>query len=513
MPRSAHLEIHQLNVSQGDSILIINRFLGKVRDNINDAASRNIALKLPAERIDWMPYAVTNGISLQGTVKKALIIDGGNDEFGGDVVAYLTTHGVIDPSTSYQPKLSVLISHYHADHMDGLRSIFQKRDPPDSDTLVPNLRPAWVYQPFFQDMKVAEDFYLLENAIAGATLTGAQAERTKVKWIFPAGRDNDTEYNPHPDRSRQMLRQPSSPTKISLGVAQNRLPIELTVIAAGSSVSQGEEKPFVRVPGKSATADQNDRSVVAMLEHGSFRMFFGGDIGGDGSEGGGNFLNNDKDTQLIPTDAVKSPTAHADLETPVERALRAYFPATEEWQRGQPKFPCDGYATVMKADHHGSKSSNDVFLFGTLQPMLLLISCGFRTLFHRHPTQHVLNRASATATPDWETPDDDTPNSIKQVYITEVADTVVTSANKHIAFGGSLNLHGARIVGDIVVRPVSESLLAIQSAEAPGTALEVQVYGTNASTDLSGTATTLMAPHAAGAPPYPIGPFYHSDVH
>src|ERR1700722_2037139 len=127
MPKTACLEIHQINVGQGDSTLIINRDLAKVQ-----AALEKAKLTLPADSIDWVPLAVQNRetVSLVGTVKKALLIDAGDDEYGGDVLAYMTTQGVLDGKSKWYPDLMLMVSHYHDDHMAGLRCIFKERIDP-----------------------------------------------------------------------------------------------------------------------------------------------------------------------------------------------------------------------------------------------------------------------------------------------------------------------------------------------------------------------------------------------
>ena len=167
-----------------------------------------------------------------------------------------------------------------------------------------------------------------------------------------------------------------------------------------------------------------------ILGYGSFRFFLGGDIAGDGGPAGGNHGNNDKATALLAGDSKKSFTAHADIESPVTGALSQFFAGKiHSWAPlpGQPKFPHPGYATVMKANHHGSKTSNDVYLLASVRPRLFLISSGFRTRFHHHPTQHVNNRTSSHVTPEWQDPSGRlVRNSIEQVYVTECADIVET---------------------------------------------------------------------------------------
>ncbi|MFI1380544.1 hypothetical protein [Embleya sp. NPDC020886] len=509
MSISACLEIHQINVSQGDSVLIINRDPVRVKAAIDAARAKNAALPDPGEPIDHVPYAVHYDIPLKGTVTKALLIDGGNDEFGGDVVDYLSTHGVVDTSVAYQPNLYVMISHYHADHMDGLRSIFKRRKKPGSTVLVRNMHPARVYQAAGKRAGMSGGFIALQTDINEAMTGKPKKERTQLVAIFPGGLDTDEDYTKvwNPQAGTE-----TDTAEVWLGNSASGIRISFRVIASGQAV---RKKPYggnVVVSSKTKTVDQNDRSIVGMLSYGSFRFFMGGDIAGDGGPAGGNRGNNDKAAQLLPNDALKSFTAHADVESPVGDALVRFFPMPHKRRPGKDKAASAGYATVMKANHHGSKSSNDVRLLASVQPMLFLISSGFRSLFHHHPTQHVINRTNDRVTPQWvDLTGARITNSIVQTYVTECADVVVTSKGSTKRFG--VNLHDAPIMGDIVVRPVDESVLALRAADYNDYPdLVVQVYGTGTLTNLDRTRTTLRPTEPRNSAPgdiYPIGPFVH----
>lgn len=490
MTKSACLEIHQINVSQGDSVLIINRDLDAVGQRL-----RKADLSLPSDRIDYLPLAIERKVKLLGTVSRALLIDGGDDEYGGDVYGYLIQHGVIDKDAKFQPKLMVLVSHYHDDHQAGLRYIFKERVPParpgEKATYKPRTRPAVIYQAQLDgktdSTSVAGTRF--QEDIMDASLTWAPSQpRTRVELVRPGGRDQNNDM-----------------VTISLGVA-NGLDINVYLLASSQYVYNEARQALVQIPSRRSEVDQNDRSLVAVLQYGSFRFFMGGDIGGDGGAAGGN-------TRTNAMGAKHPWSVHADVESVVRPALKAFLPATRKWTSGKPKFGSAGYCTVMKADHHGSNSSNDVYLLSTIRPLLFLISSGFKPLPHGHPTQQVIDRASATATPSWGMPGrgaGQVPNTIKQIYITEVAAKVDGTAFP-------LNLREARIVGDIVVRPVDETVVAVQDAAAEGTELTVQVYGTGETTRLVDPLDELRPTTSIQTDPsktyYPIGPWEHSDVH
>lgn len=69
------LEIHHINVGQGDAGLVINRDLEKVKRNIIFYGKTP-----PDDPFELVPYAVKKEIPLGQTVRKVVLIDGGHDE-------------------------------------------------------------------------------------------------------------------------------------------------------------------------------------------------------------------------------------------------------------------------------------------------------------------------------------------------------------------------------------------------------------------------------------------------
>lgn len=498
MPSSARLEIHEMNVGQGDSVLIINRDLDAVKAAITRVKGATAANGL--EPIDYVPYAVKNGVPLAGTVNKALLVDAGDDEYGDDVVGYLEAHGCLEttPNTIYLPKLSLLVSHLHDDHLAGLRSVFKQRVETQVKqgrrmvtkvAIVDRYRPAAVYQTTAnRKSDPTTQRYELFTADVTNAYSAAQ-NRTARLFVDPAGFAKGTKNT----------------TVIDLGTGVDGIPIQLYCIAAAQSVYNKARKRAVAIASVTKKPDQNDRSIVLVLQYGSFRYFLGGDIAGNGGPDGGNTGINAADTGTK-----RYFSTHADVESTLGPALEAFFPATTAWAANQPKYPVAGYCTAIKANHHGSSSSVDVYLLGTLRPCLALISSGIRSRFHSHPTQAVMNRTRADVTPRWTLRDGATQvnNSITQIYVTEVAQKV-----KGKAF--TVDIGTARIVGDIVLRPVDESIQAVHAATQPGQArLQVQVYGTGAQTSISAADTKLrptLAENTTGV--YPIGPWLHADTH
>jgi beta-lactamase superfamily II metal-dependent hydrolase len=506
---SACLEIHQLNVSQGDAILVINRDLDAVGTNL-DA----VKIARPADPIDWMPLVLSAAgrkkkATLLGTVKHALLIDGGDDDYGGDVVAALEDHGVVNPKKYWVENFMVLASHYHDDHIAGLRSVFKERKEKKKFDkkkkkkivkveLVDRYRPDDIYYNAFKKKYDPDTARLadLKNDITTAQ-TASTLNWTTVWPIYPGGfRD----------------KQQTEIATISLGTGVGGIPITVTVLAAGQAV-RGKNGSVHEITGKSKKVDQNDRSIVVMLQYGSFRYFLGGDIAGDGGDDGGNTGDNAMDAA-----GKKFYSVHADVETRLRKSMVKLFPATTKYKKGEPKFPWAAYCTVFKANHHGSSSSVDVYTLSALRPLLAVISAGLRMRFHDHPTQQVVNRLSSAKTPTWGLPPDSSVtvvNSISQIYLTECAKKV-----RKKAF--NVNLRGARICGDVVIRPTDESIQQIQNATAAGEKLVVQVYGNGVLSTINDPGNELRpvtadppSPAKAGsvAAGYALGPWLHEDTH
>jgi hypothetical protein len=68
-------------------------------------------------------------------------------------------------------------------------------------------------------------------------------------------------------------------------------------------------------------------------------------------------------------------------------------------------------------------------------------------------------------------------------------------------------------MGDIIVRPIDETVNTVQQATAKGAVLTVQVYGMGQLTELSDPKSAFRATETVTVGPYPIGPWEHSDAH
>ncbi|WP_285591195.1 hypothetical protein [Herbidospora sp. NBRC 101105] len=529
MTVSASLEIHVINVSQGDSILIINRDLAKVKKAIEKVPGTTV----PGKRIDWVPYAIEQKVPLTGTVKKALLVDGGYGWFGRDVLFKLRRHGVVEGKAGWCPNLYVMVSHFHDDHQMGLRDVLLRKVPGKTkkgkQQFVTRYVPGRIYLSPLADARNPGNtsFPLFKKAVR-AVARAHPTQKTTVVEVgrggVPAGRKDFTD-----------------PVGFDLGtgvVDDDGTPIPITVrmIAAGQSVHLEQARRLEPVPSKTSgkSVDENDRSLVFVLEYGSFRFFCGGDIAGDGMAFGGNPPDQSMPPIAKAVQAKKKKKAygskkkrrpklgvsytHADVETPLRTAMVQAYPELG-WVAGEDWSPNAGHCTVMKASHHGSASSVDTYFLATLRPTVVAISSGIKLSNHGHPTDVVLRRLHRSVAAQWEdpfstaTPKEKVDNTVEQVYITEMTKLAKGVANPAKPLE-------SRLIGDITIRPVDETIVAVRAASATAPAkLQVQVYGTGDVTRLVGDAGVKLPgyelmpgePVDGMATAYRVGPWYHPD--
>ena len=469
MPKNASsLEIHFINVSQGDSILIINRDIDKLKAVITKAGK-----SLPKDSIDYLPLANKHELDLEGTVRKALLIDGGEDYYGGDVFLYVKAQGIKGEQT--RKNFATAASHYHSDHVDGLRLIYKKKK---GKKIVNNFPPGTVYD-MGDDPELDPDTLTYSNYIDD--INGFVSKGKTVRTTLAPG------------------------SIIDLGEDDKKVAIQLRCLAANGIVSTGQKTKTktktIDIIDRKKAVDQNDRSVVLVLEYGDFRLLLGGDAGGNGRDKGGNFdLNQDQRTTQFWT-------SYGDLETHLREAILAHY----KKDSNRPK-TADGHICCFKSHHHGSASSNDVFFIGAMQPTLVLCSSGTRIKFHGHPTQEAFNRMDKSKSPKWPTPSSKKKltldNSIDQIYLTEVA------MDGKYGWGGVKNqafkraFPNGKILGDFVVRPFNE----VDVAKQKGTnTISIQVYGTGAQAATDGEKKLRPVDTSkATSPPYPVGPWEHT---
>jgi beta-lactamase superfamily II metal-dependent hydrolase len=508
MPNSAVLEVHVINVGQGDSILIVHRDLLKLRVQLGTSVNSAV------DDIDLLPKAMKDlPAALKGTVVKALLIDAGEDMYGESVVAYLESQGVLTKGTTDAPDLSVLMTHYHSDHIGGLPYLFieqkesktpktvQRKNPTTkkmetktltvtTKTNVARYRPGKLY---FAEQTKEDNRIGAYNLVFDWAAKGASAI-TMVP--IAAGGCTVGSF-------------PFAPVTIDLGTGVGGIPIKLRAVSAIAKVLNPATGGLMQVPVNNRV-DPNDRSVVLTLEYGSFRGFLAADIAGNGLAAGGN------GAFAMATGTKKPFSQHGDVESVLLPVMAAIYPATATAKKGDPKFAVAGHATFHKVGHHGSSSSTDIYSLGLLTPRVAVISSGLKERFHHHPTAEVMGRLGDAPWATAAAPSTVVANSVKTatnqpcgIFVTEIAANV-RKTNFTVALGD------ARNIGDVIVRPVDETIAAAQDATTLGSRISVQIFGSGVQTELDGGTDTTLRPNAptAGTGIYPIGPFtLVSDKH
>lgn len=490
MPKDASaLEIHFINVSQGDSILLINRDLDELKKKI-EAAGKTV----PTDSLDWLPFAVAQdpSLDLEGTVKAAVLIDGGEDYYGGDVFNYVERHGVKGSTT--QASFSTVTSHYHSDHTDGLRLIYKKLLPTVVPTEVTTKTGTKIVDKIVKkivDNYPPHDAYDMgdDADLDPPTLTYSNYI-ADINGFVAAGQTTRTTLKPG--------------STFDMGQDQHGVPITFRCLAANGVVYKGNGATDKDIIDRKKEIDQNDRSVVLVVEYGDFRCLLGGDAGGNGGDEGGNFgVNQDsRDKQFW--------SSHGDLETYLRTAVQNVYPKDPKRSK-----TVEGHICCFKAHHHGSASSNDVFFMGTIQPCLFLCSCGTRIKFHGHPAQEAINRTDKGKSVQWPTPTSDKglvlANSIQATYFTEMAVDGVYGWGGVKKRDYDRDFPNGKILGDVVVRPFGQ----VTPANADGTnTISIQVYGSGEQAAHDGEKTLRDVNSTKTLPNYPVGPWEHScDKH
>lgn len=452
------LEIHHINVSQGDSTLIIHRNLDKTR-----AAIENVGYIPPNDVEDYMPFAVKYGINLKGTIEHAVLIDGGDYEFTKCISDYLKKYGICgDVGDTERSSFTAILTHRHADHREGLRSCFWKDavvETTQQPRIVDRRGKIMKYYPDYPPHKIYDDNCQTLGGMKSGMWNSEYEEDLNYLMIEAGQITQRCEMIP----GTVIEMGEYAGEKISLEciyangyMLENRKPKKYKVLdnLKKYALPKGEK-------GRRIGADPNALSICMVLSFGAFKYFLGGDIAGNGVEEGGN-TGKCKYHIREPNNNIRSKvSSHPDTETSLKEKLSKLY-------------PMKGHMCGFKANHHGSGSSNDIHFLATMRPVLAVFSCGHRKRFHKHPDKAVIERVDfkfSEVWADWQSEDKGTSvinNTIKNYYLTEVV-----QRDNH---GNEMNLDlsNGKILGDIIVRP---NALQIKKN---GGAIDIQVYGTGA---------------------------------
>jgi len=447
------LEIHHINVSQGDSTLIIFRDINKLREILPESTTGIKA----GEEENLLPYAMKNHCNLDGTVISAVLIDGGEEVFGKDVADYLAKMGI--SKTNAPNLLAAICTHCHSDHADGLRTVFLKpgvkTKKVDNPPLEKNYIPKYEYDSFdvMQGKKTVTQTYNYYTKVITELETNYQVVHKNfgIQKTLYIGRYEGVE-------------------------------IYLECVYDNGLLVKNKQTGFVSTIDSTVTSkviDQNALSKAVVLHFGRFRYFLGGDIAG-----------NEKLYANKNIKPPKSTSTHPNIEKELGQTLCSLYPVEAH---------CDtpaGHMCGFKFSHHGSISSNDSEFLSIMKPVMGTISAGVRTRYFSHPSQKNLDETNKTITPKWGTVD----NTMDGVYITEMKQD-------------KKDIHSAKIIGDVIVRPDYVGYMN-NVDNAP---IGIQVFGTGEQSTPTANKPLRQndggAPYQTH-PLYPYGPWYHKcDKH
>lgn len=225
--RGQSLEIHTINVGQGDASLIIVRNV----DSLKDRLTRK-GISVSSIPTDMLDSAKSNHIILHGTVKEAVLVDFGVGPKQGDkVVRYLTQMG-INPGDNLT---AIVLTHNHQDHYGGFAALMASGRY-KAPVYYRGVNPPFAGPAF---KKIFLDICKKHSLI----LDSVDVTRSEID--------------------------------LGTGLGLNKWPIKLTAVTSDGYVYK-KNSTSIRVRAN----NQNDYGCSWILQYGAFRHFIGGDISG-----------------------------------------------------------------------------------------------------------------------------------------------------------------------------------------------------------------------------------------
>lgn len=221
------LEIHTINIGHGDATLVLVRNMDSLKKAFTMAG-----VGYPADNLNYLDTALTKGVMLRGTVKKAVLIDFGNGtKQGNKIIEHLQNMGIEKSDTL----TALILTHNHKDHYGGFKTIINIGD-----------YKAPVYY--------RGDGKLKDSKVAGPMFN--------TGFKTPAGKSLNVVDVTN--------------TQIDLGniAGQN---IYLTAVSSDGYIYRSGKKNRI------LSNNENDYGCSWLLQYGAFRYFIGGDISGASS--------------------------------------------------------------------------------------------------------------------------------------------------------------------------------------------------------------------------------------
>ncbi len=341
-----HLEIHQININNGDASVIVTK-------------------------------------GADGEIRTAVLIDGGLTSSANFLVPYLNTY------IQKRHFDMVIVSHYHTDHYKGLVNLF-KADKPANQLINKH------------DMEEGKLDGITTNVLidpGGFSWDGAQKKFVlTLPYVDPATDNSKPQFPLKTDKGGNLILAGDHPqpaywagrflsgvtamykrhnferyspegfpayfnTAIQIDILDDgqghAVPVTLRCVAMNSFNLKADGLGFKNTRVIKGGNNANNFSFAWVLEFGQFRYFTGGDLGGH--EDG----------------------AYIDQESDVADYLKTAYPENIPLDRYAPdgdKFP--GHVCAMKANHHGSNESNSQAFIDVCAPSAFITSVGSNAGWH-----------------------------------------------------------------------------------------------------------------------------------
>lgn len=223
------LEIHQMSVGHGDAALIVVRDTAKLGQAIIAAGQT-----VPADRTDMLQLAIDSSVSLNGTMLKAVLIDGGDGSKQANKINFYMTQMGID-SLNY-----MIASHYHQDHIGGLPGVLINYN---------SNKGSWDRG--------------LTKPVPASTTSNKKTLTVYGKYVKAVTKAPMTRNNTNLAETLDLF-----------GTGNKQ--IQLLCVATNNYVlGDTTTKPAPR-----SGSNQNDLGLAWILQYGNFRFYTAGDLGG-----------------------------------------------------------------------------------------------------------------------------------------------------------------------------------------------------------------------------------------
>lgn len=430
------LEIHHIDVGQGDSTLVIAKFV----DPLNNANNETKSLLIDAGKVraGVTPRAETYFRTKANLNKVDIIVATHYDDDH-----YTSIEKILLAGITYVPNSAVVQSSVYNN-----TPIYDQGEPPDS-----TIKGKASRSPFGRTSNRPSDF---SKYVTAVNLGSANRVTRTVNSFKIVKRNNNGTYSlpdaqaipgtannylspdwlvgkeilwgnadPANYSSTLPVGKPNAPTVTCIAAnkwVRNRVlvngnPVIGTAYVTHSTFFNGDTQDSFN---ESENKNDNEKSLAFLIQFNNFRYYIGGDIEQYQEDG----CTNPNNLQVIP-------------------GASSYLNPTDDFV---------GRVHVIKTSHHGSNKATSTAFLDRLRPLAAVISCGYQNR-HGLPHANVIGRLDAAYSAN--------DHKMKKYYLT--SDGNINGARGVIAGTGATNNGKKQTAGDghiIVIVTEADSLVA-----------------------------------------------------